>query len=129
MSQLGGCQGGIITLMVCVKDTATRPSDTLVSRLPSVCTAASGLTLWICNARSHRHKAQRSQADTAHIWVLAASFDGGTETLLRCSAASTWTVYNPVHSILTSTSAGHCAFHAMLWLEILCSAPLCARMY
>ena len=70
------------TLMVCVNDTATRPSDTLVSRLPSVCTAANGLTLWICSARSYRRKVQRSQADTTYIWVLAASFDRGTETLL-----------------------------------------------
>ena len=33
------------TLMVCVKETATWPRLTLVSRLPSVCTAASGSML------------------------------------------------------------------------------------
>jgi len=55
MPQLCGCQGRNTTLMVCVNDTATRPSDTLVSRLPSVCTAASGLTLWICK-RISRNK-------------------------------------------------------------------------
>ncbi len=37
--------------MVCVKDTATWPRLTLVSRLPSVCTAASGSTETICSAR------------------------------------------------------------------------------
>ena len=36
--------------MVCVKDTATWPRLTLVSRLPSVCTAASGSTDTICKA-------------------------------------------------------------------------------
>jgi hypothetical protein len=35
---------GSRALMVCVKDTATMPSDTLVSRLPSVCTNARGAT-------------------------------------------------------------------------------------
>ncbi len=34
--------------MVCVKDTATAPSDMLVSRLPSVCTQASGRMFLTC---------------------------------------------------------------------------------
>lgn len=36
--------------MVCVNETATAPSDTLVSTLPSVCTTASGSTDSSCIA-------------------------------------------------------------------------------
>lgn len=35
-------------MMVCVNETATAPRDMLVSRLPSVCTTASGSTLRSC---------------------------------------------------------------------------------
>ena len=39
----------MLTLMVCVKDTATRPRLTLVRRLPRVCTPARGRMLFACN--------------------------------------------------------------------------------
>ena len=59
---------GSMALMVCVKDTATLPRLTLVSRLPSACTAASGRILStsslvifgaLCTRRVHMLSARR----------------------------------------------------------------------
>lgn len=59
---------GSMALMVWVKDTATAPSETLVSKFPRVCTAARGSTALIrslstfgagCNLKSHIEQASR----------------------------------------------------------------------
>ena len=80
---------GSIALMVCVNDTATAPSDTLVSRLPSVCTAASGSTALIsalstlgagCSLKSHISAA--SALPTANWSVVHESGKG--KTLRTC---------------------------------------------
>ena len=46
-------RGAEPTLIVCVKDTATFPRLTLVSRFPRVCTAASGRTAITCSNRQN----------------------------------------------------------------------------
>ena len=78
-------KNGSIALMVCVKDTATAPRDTLVSRLPSVCTAASGSTALTsalstlgagCSLKIHMRPA--SALPTANCSVVQESEYGNT---------------------------------------------------
>ncbi len=56
---------GSIALMVWVKDTATAPSETLVSRFPSVCTAARGSTALISVLVDFRARVQLEEPHRA----------------------------------------------------------------
>ena len=56
--------------MVCVKETATAPRLTLVSRLPSVCTAASGNTAKTCRQSQWRNTAAGQGLQASLTWSL-----------------------------------------------------------